>query len=322
MRKHLTKKQKTSFSLDKINEKLQEDATDVETYEYWLVQTNRGAHRKNSPVGKVFETVSGDHYLILSGTFKDGYEIIFKETGFKRRISGAQHSTRRIKDPLKAQVFGLGRLGSASSVGENEATYKLWSRMLERITKPEDDQIRTISGPWTYFDAFLDWHTKQITDVKAHNPEYTGSWALDTDIHAVLGNGIKHYSPETTVLLPQAINWSLGRILLNCKAELENFGREVPEVLTGKGFPRGIGIKYSKVHRDSDRFYIRQQVKAAGRDAEVYFPVTLEGRREAASTLWRWRVQALLSALEGFALRQQDYIAIDQLRSLELNFKG
>lgn len=320
MRKHLTKAQKTAFNLTKISEKLNQDPDDLELYDYWLVQTNRDSHRKNSPVGKVFKTEAGDHYLVLSGNAEDGYEIIFKETGHRRHITRGNQATKRIKDPLKVQVHGLGRLGRLGAQAANKAIYRQWQQMIRRVAKPTDGQIRTICGEWTYLDHFTDWHQKQMEDLKAHNPDYTGIWVLDTDIHAALGDGIKHYSPSTTLYLPQSINLALGRILLDCRKELENFGKEVPAVLTGKGFPRGIGIKYSKVHRDNDRFYIRHQVKKAGRDAEIYFPVTLEGRREAASTLWRWRVQALLSALEGYHLRQQDYSALDQLRSLELNF--
>ena len=129
------------------------------------------------------------------------YDWVYKSVTYQKFKDGG------VKCPYERSVYGVGYFGNgeykAWENGKNTRIYNTWYDMLKRCYDKEYHKKQptykncTVCDEWLNFQNFARWNEENYYEIEGE------VMCLDKDI---LFKGNKIYSPETCVIVPQAIN--------------------------------------------------------------------------------------------------------------------
>lgn len=129
------------------------------------------------------------------------YDWVYKSVTYQKFKDGG------VKCPYERSVYGVGYFGNgeykAWENGKNTRIYNTWYDMLKRCYDKEYHKKQptykncTVCDEWLNFQNFARWYEENYYEIEGE------VMCLDKDI---LFKGNKIYSPETCVIVPQAIN--------------------------------------------------------------------------------------------------------------------
>lgn len=159
---------------------------------------------KDSIVGNVYTTFSGDDFIVTSYLGSREIYIKFLNTGYETVTANNHIQSGLIRDRLKPSLYGIGILGDVEThlEGVRLKEYYLWKDMFYRCYSERFLNMRptykgcSVSENFKYFSYFKDWCNKQV----GFGNE---GWHLDKDI---LVKGNKVYSEDTCCFVPKEIN--------------------------------------------------------------------------------------------------------------------
>lgn len=129
------------------------------------------------------------------------YDWVYKSVTYQKFKDGG------VKCPYERSVYGVGYFGNgeykAWENGKNTRIYNTWYDMLKRCYDKEYHKKQptykncTVCDEWLNFQNFARWYEENYYEIEGE------VMCLDKDI---LFKSNKIYSPETCVIVPQAIN--------------------------------------------------------------------------------------------------------------------
>ena len=166
-----------------------------------VVKIDRTGEIKENTYGTKMKIISYRRYDDIDVEFLDDFHVVKEHQTYSNFKKG------QIKNPYDRSVYGVGYVGEGIHIiiknKKVSLSYEVWSEMLARCYLKERQHLHkayygivTVCDEWQCYHRFANWYEE-------HAYECDGRLHLDKDI---LCPGNKIYSPETCLLVPQAIN--------------------------------------------------------------------------------------------------------------------
>lgn len=156
--------------------------------------------------------ILGTYIKYNNGKNKDKMvKVRVKDTGYEKYVAHRHMGTCVIYDPLIPRISGVGYIGEGEyrarkptrEGGDKYKSYACWENMLWRVYGKDHQQSNrywgrgaSVCNEWHNLQTFVPWFLD--------NYPYKDGFTLDSDIF--MKNGVKVYSPDTCVFIPQDIN--------------------------------------------------------------------------------------------------------------------
>lgn len=188
--------------------------------------------------------------------------VEFLNTGNVLKTRADKLKSGNLKDKLAPTVYGVGYIGEGLPKGFSKSrTYKIWNSMLQRCYDSAFLANRptycgcTVSENFKSFQYFSNWCENQV----GFNSK---GFQLDKDI---LSGDVKHYSEDTCVFIPAAINSFVREKPKNCLGATgvyQNKGSSSFYVRVGFGGAEKT-LKFFKSERLAKEYYESQKMEYA-----------------------------------------------------------
>ena len=186
---------------------------------------------------------------------------------------------RSLKHPNTRTAFGVGFHGvdAPPTVMANQVAYKSW---LHRCAFHKEGTA-LLCDDWQEWSTYYKWYKQHVEPKRISAPR--AQWCVDTDLSTVWTGDQKVYSPSTVHVVPFNVNISLARFMESVKQLKPLLDESAKEVVLPTA------INYLKT-KDRLRFKVYGMA--------LYFPCTLQGRKEAAVALLDYRHSELMRHAE------------------------
>lgn len=206
-------------------------------------------------VGNLHESKSYGTFIVVEVVSLTHVKVRFLRTEYEYVVHMSSVKRGSLKDPLQPTVCGVGITGVGKySPPTHPKHYSLWLQMLvrcysDKYSNPWDYTDCLVSDEFKNFQMFASWCDSQIGfNVKGFD--------LDKDL---LSRGVKIYSKETCVFIPEEIN------LLIRFPKKKSIYRGVKKTSSGKYYSRcntSFGtISLGTFNTPEDAFYAYKGVK-------------------------------------------------------------